>query len=91
MTTPEPENLDRIARFARMTGRPPEIVAKWFAEPNDLEVLDVEDLAERLDMTTDTVRHLISTEGLPVSDVGGNQLITAEAFANWLERFEVAE
>jgi len=88
MIAPGPETL---ARIAQETGRTPETVLKWFTEQNDFEVLDIDDMAERLDVSARIVNRLINDGDLPANNVAGQWLITVGAFADWLDRLETTD
>jgi len=77
-----------VADIAEKMGRTPDEVLSLFRPPNEFDVLDVADMAERLDMNERTVYRLIRSGELPAKKVGGQWRITVRAFANWLDGIE---
>jgi len=90
---PEMAKIDPelVADIAEKMGRTPEELMTLFRPPNEYDVLDVADMAERLDMNERTVYRLIRSGELPAKKVGGQWRITVRAFANWLDDLETTD
>jgi len=90
---PEMAKIDPelVADIAEKMGRTPDEVLSLFRPPNEFDVLDVADMAERLDMNERTVYRLIRSGELPAKKVGGQWRITVRAFVNWLDGLETTD
>jgi len=82
MARPDPEAL---ADLAKATGRTPEQVAAWFTPEDDDKVINVADVAERLDVSEKVVYQLFRSGELPGRKVGRKWRTTVRALSDWLE------
>lgn len=82
VSRPDPEAVQALAK---LLDREPSEVANWFVRDDD-EVLDVDGIAERLQLAPKTVYQLLRSGELPARKVGRQWRITVRALSNWLEQ-----